>query len=131
MPIDYNICNGITLHFKCSTRNYSCQKLAHRTTIVLGVCASLISFNSLAHGNHSHAHQQTDTERKASEGVFEDKDVKDRALSDWDGVWQSVNPYLLKGDLDPVFVHKAQKNKNKSVEEYREYYKKVTALTLI
>lgn len=102
------------------------QKFARRSLIALSVCTSLMSFNLLAHGNHGHAHehQQTEAERKASEGIFEDKGVTDRTLSDWDGVWQSINPYLLKGDLDAVLVSKANKNKDKSVEEYREYYKK-------
>lgn len=102
------------------------KKLTHLPLIALSICLSLTSFNSLAHGKHSHGHehQQSDAARKASEGIFADKDVKDRSLSDWDGVWQSVNPYLLKGDLDPVLADKAKKNKDKTVEQYREYYKK-------
>ena len=53
---------------------------------------------AFAHGNHSHGPALTEVERQASEGIFADKDVQDRALSDWEGVWQSVNPYLLNGD---------------------------------
>lgn len=34
---------------------------------------------------HSHGHQMTEAEQKAANGVFEDKDVRDRTLSDWDG----------------------------------------------
>ncbi len=34
---------------------------------------------------HSHGHQMTEAEQKAANGVFEDKDVRDRKLSDWDG----------------------------------------------
>lgn len=111
------------------------KKINHLPLIALSVCASLISFNSLAHGKHSHAHEhhQSDAARQASEGIFADKDVKDRSLSDWDGVWQSINPYLLKGDLDPVLADKAKKNKDKTVEQYREYYKKgyATDITMI
>lgn len=109
------------------------RKLAHLSIITLSVCISLTSFNSFAHGKHSHGHQQSESARKANEGVFTDKEVKDRLLSDWDGVWQSINPYLLKGDLDPVLVDKAKKNKNKTVEEYRKYYKKgyATDITMI
>ncbi|CNI25605.1 candidate zinc-binding lipoprotein ZinT [Yersinia frederiksenii] len=101
-------------------------KLTQLSIIVLSVCASLTSFNVLAHGKHSHdhEHQQSDVARKASEGIFVDKDVKDRGLSDWDGVWQSINPYLLKGDLEPVLMDKAKKNKDKTVVQYREYYKR-------
>ena len=28
---------------------------------------------------------------------FADSDVQDRSLSDWDGEWQSVYPYLQEG----------------------------------
>lgn len=49
--------------------------------------------------------------------------VKDRALSDWDGVWKSVNPHLLSGDLAAVLEKKA-KTSGKSLAEYRAYYQK-------
>lgn len=92
---------------------------------ILGFSLSFSSFPLLAHGGHNHAHKhpQSETARKASEGIFDDKDVKDRPLSDWDGVWQSINPYLLNGDLDPVLEAKAKKNKDKTLEGYRAYYK--------
>ena len=90
----------------------------------LGVGMLLAGSQAFAHGNHSHGPALTEAEVKASEGIFADKDVKDRPLSDWDGIWQSVNPYLLKGDLDPVLEQKAKKAGAKSVAEYREYYKK-------
>ena len=89
--------------------------------LALGFGMALASVQAFAHGNHSHGPALTDIERQASEGIFADKDVKDRALSDWDGVWQSVNPYLLNGDLDPVLEQKAKKPGGKSVEEYRAY----------
>lgn len=111
------------------------KKYNYLSIIALSICVSLISFKSFAHGKHSHSHEhhQSDAARKASEGIFADKDVKDRGLSDWDGVWQSVNPYLLKGDLDLVLVNKAKKNKDKTVEEYREYYRQgyATDITMI
>ncbi|BBG59556.1 Cadmium-induced protein ZinT [Providencia rustigianii] len=84
---------------------------------------SLFSGTAIAHGHH-HDKQQTEAQRKAASGIFEDKDVKDRKLSDWDGVWQSVEPYLTNGTLDPVMQAKAEKNKDKTVEEYRTYYTK-------
>jgi Zn/Cd-binding protein ZinT len=40
---------------------------------------------AFAHGHHSHGPALTEAERQASEGIFADKDVKDRALSDWEG----------------------------------------------
>lgn len=52
------------------------------------------------------------------------------ALSDRDGVWQSVNPYLLQGDRDPVLEQKAKKE-GKTVEEYQEYYKNESQETLL
>ena len=55
------------------------------------------------------------------EGIFEDEQVKNRELSDWEGDWQSVYPYLLDGDLDEVFEHKAEEG-DMTAEEYKEYY---------
>ena len=72
---------------------------------------------------HSHGHQMTEAEQKAANGVFDDKDVQERPLSNWDGVWQSVYPFLLSGDLDPVFKKKAEKEKSKSFDEIKAYYR--------
>lgn len=96
---------------------------ARITTMVLGMGMLLSSANAMAH-SHSHGAPLSEAERKASEGVFENKQVKDRALSDWDGVWQSVNPYLLNGDLDVVMEKKAHKDSSKTAAQYKEYYKK-------
>ena len=52
---------------------------------------------------------------------FDDGDVEDRALSDWDGDWQSVYPYLQDGVLDEVMEKKAESGE-KTAEEYKEYY---------
>lgn len=72
-----------------------------------------------AHGSHSHEklpHQ---------EGIFEDSEVKDRALTDWSGDWQSVYPYLKAGELDMVMRYKANsEGATKSFDEYKEYYLK-------
>ena len=43
-------------------------------------------------------------------------------LSDWEGEWQSVYPYLLDGTLDSVFAEKAEETGEKTAEEYKEYY---------
>lgn len=93
------------------------------SALMLGISLVLASSQVVAHGHHSHGPALTEAEQKASEGIFADQDVKDRVLSDWDGIWQSVNPYLLNGDLDAVLEQKAKKA-GKSVAEYREYYKK-------
>ena len=52
---------------------------------------------------------------------FADSDVQDRTLSDWDGDWQSVYPYLQDGVLDEVMERKAETG-SKTAEEYRAYY---------
>ena len=54
---------------------------------------------------------------------FTINDVKDRALSDWMGDWQSVYPYLLDGTLNPVMEYKAESGE-KTAKEYFERYKK-------
>ncbi|WP_435926587.1 metal-binding protein ZinT [Dryocola sp. BD613] len=90
--------------------------------ILLGLGVLLSSSHAFAHAHH-HGAPLTETEQKASEGVFDDKNVKDRALSDWDGIWQSLNPYLLKGDLAPVLEKKAKKS-GESLAEVEAYYKK-------
>ncbi|WP_173917691.1 metal ABC transporter solute-binding protein, Zn/Mn family [Halobacillus sp. Marseille-Q1614] len=69
--------------------------------------------------DHSHAH---DEEEKIYEGYFEDSQVEDRKLSDWEGDWQSVYPYHQGGTLDEVYTHKAEHEGNKTAEEYKEYY---------
>jgi zinc transport system substrate-binding protein len=62
---------------------------------------------------HDHSHEDED---------FTIADVKDRALTDWAGDWQSVYPYLLDGTLDPVMEHKAEDGE-KTAREYYEQYK--------
>ncbi|MDR2509313.1 MAG: zinc ABC transporter substrate-binding protein [Spirochaetaceae bacterium] len=61
---------------------------------------------------HEHGHEE-----------FTINDVKDRALGDWAGDWQSVYPYLLDGTLNPVMEHKAEDGE-KTSNEYFEQYKK-------
>ncbi|MDR0624288.1 MAG: zinc ABC transporter substrate-binding protein [Treponema sp.] len=64
---------------------------------------------------HDHGHSHED------EG-FTIEDVKDRALTDWAGDWQSVYPHLLDGTLEPVMEHKAESGE-KTASEYYEQYK--------
>ncbi|PWL18423.1 metal-binding protein ZinT [Falsochrobactrum shanghaiense] len=95
----------------------------------LGLCAAMaISGPALAaaqekpasaHGHsHSHAH---DHDNEIYKGYFKDAQVKDRQLSDWEGDWQSVYPYLQDGTLDSVFAHKAEHG-DQSAKQYRDYY---------
>jgi zinc transport system substrate-binding protein len=52
---------------------------------------------------------------------FTINDVKDRALSDWAGSWQSVYPLLLDGTLKPVMEHKAESGEKTANEYYNQY----------
>jgi zinc transport system substrate-binding protein len=69
---------------------------------------------------HDHAHESGKSD-DVYRGYFEDSQIKARTLSDWEGKWQSVYPYLVDGTLAPVLAHKAEASE-KSVEEYRTYY---------
>lgn len=55
-------------------------------------------------------------------GYFEDKDIKDRDLSDYAGEWRSVYPLLKDGALDQVFDYKAKMKKDMTADEYKAYY---------
>lgn len=71
---------------------------------------------------HDHAHAHADEH-------FTAEDVKDRALSDWAGEWESVYPYLLDGTLNPFMEHKAESGE-KTAEEYYEQYKTAYATAI-
>ncbi|MDZ5782051.1 ZinT family metal-binding protein [Marinococcus luteus] len=70
--------------------------------------------------SHSHGH---DAEyERIYDGFFYNDEVEERPLSDWEGDWQSVYPYLENGTLDEVFAHKAEEDEEMSEEEYKDYY---------
>lgn len=69
----------------------------------------------------THSHSHSETAKDVYHGYFEDGQVKARPLSDWQGQWQSVYPYLVDGTLDPVMEHKAEGG-DKSAAQYRAYY---------
>jgi len=71
-----------------------------------------------------HGHGQDEEAQRIYDGYFEDNQVEDRALTDWEGDWQSVYPYLQDGTLDEVFAHKEEQDDSKTAEEYKEYYDK-------
>ncbi|UBH09632.1 metal-binding protein ZinT [Macrococcus armenti] len=71
--------------------------------------------------DHDHGHHMSDADKKVYEGYFDDSAVKDRKLTDWEGSWQSVYPFLKDGTLDEVFEHKAEDQK-KTAEEVKSYY---------
>lgn len=72
--------------------------------------------------DHSHAHDEK--AEQIYKGYFKDNEVKDRSLSDWEGDWQSVYPYLQDGTLNEVFAYKEEHKGDMTAEEYKEYYKK-------
>ncbi|MGY4688284.1 metal-binding protein ZinT [Salibacterium sp. K-3] len=74
--------------------------------------------------DHDHDHSMSEEEQQIYNGYFEDSQVEDRPLSDWEGDWQSVYPYLQDGTLDEVFSHKAEEEGEKTAEGYKEYYTK-------
>jgi zinc transport system substrate-binding protein len=72
--------------------------------------------------NHDHSHVNDKETEQIYDGYFEDSQVKDRSLLDWEGDWQSVYPYLQDGTLDEVFAFKAEHEGDMTAEEYKEYY---------
>ena len=70
---------------------------------------------------HAHGHDHNHGDAKSVyDGYFDDSQIAARALSDWQGDWQSVYSYLIDGTLDPVMDHKAEHG-DKSAQEYRDY----------
>ena len=67
---------------------------------------------------HEHEHEH---EHSKEVSTFEDSEVKDRALSDWEGDWQSAYPLVLDGSLDEAWEHKAEEG-DKTADEYKDYY---------
>ena len=94
----------------------------HKLAVALGVF--IVSAPAFSHGHHSHGKPLTFLQRIKlvlrycyTDGVFDDANVQNRKLSDWDGVWQSVYPLLQSGKLDPVFQKKADADKTKTFAE--------------
>lgn len=76
------------------------------------------------HDDHGHDHEHAhghDHDEDIHAGYFDDDQVEDRQLSDWEGDWQSVYSYPQDGTLDAVFAHKAEHG-DKTAEEYKTYY---------
>ncbi len=82
-----------------------------------------VSTEQEVESDHEHSHAHDEESEKIYKGYFDDSQVEDRSLSDWEGDWQSVYPYLQDGTLDEVFARKAE-NGDMTAEEYKEYYNK-------
>lgn len=102
----------------------------HLTRLMAAVAVAALPLSLMAetankahdHAGHDHDHDHADEKaQRTHAGHFEDADVAPRPLSDWEGAWQSVLPYLLDGTLDPVMTKKAESG-DKTAEAYRAYY---------
>ncbi|WP_458527039.1 metal-binding protein ZinT [Onishia taeanensis] len=75
-----------------------------------------------SHGhNHDHGHGH-DHDGAIYAGYFQDAQIEDRPLADWEGDWQSVYPFLENGMLDEVFAYKAAHGGDKTAQAYKHYY---------
>ena len=79
---------------------------------------------------HHHDHDDEDEHDHDDEhehgkevSVFEESEVQDRNLTDWEGEWQSPYPFVLDGSLDPAFEAMEETKGEMTAEEYKEYYK--------
>lgn len=70
---------------------------------------------------HDHEHDEHDHSKEVS--TFEDDEVQDRPLSDWEGDWQSAYPLVLDGSLDEAWEHKSEDG-SMTADEYKDYYTK-------
>lgn len=98
--------------------------LAAGLVLALAAATANAEQGSDSHAAHDHAHQHDhshDDDNAIYKGYFDDDQVADRALSDWEGDWQSVYPLLQDGSLDEVMTDKAAHG-DKAAEEYRAYY---------
>ena len=77
-------------------------------------------FEELKEGMQEEEHDyEHDHSKEVS--TFEDDEVQDRSLSDWEGEWQSGYPLALNGSLDEAFEHKAESG-SMTAQEYKDYY---------
>lgn len=83
----------------------------------LALSAPQVQAQSATHDHSSHAHADQDIYK----GYFDDSQIAQRPLSDWEGSWQSVYPLLMDGTLAPVMQHKAEHG-DKTAAEYHGYY---------
>lgn len=99
--------------------------------LTLGACL-IFGAQAQGHGtDHSHDHPtdtahetaapHTKSQADISKGLFDDSQIQQRSLADWQGEWQSVYPYLMDGTLAPVMAHKAEAG-TKTAADYRSYY---------
>ncbi len=83
----------------------------HKLAVALGVF--IVSAPAFSHGHHSHGKPLTEVEQKAANGVFDDTNVQNRTLSDWDGVCNPFTLYCKVANLIPSFRRKRMQIKPK------------------
>lgn len=96
-------------------------KLISLPALAAGALLLSAALPAAAASTHNYSHEQTEAAKRIYKGYFEDSEIQPRPLSDWEGDWQSVFPYLENGTLDPVLEDRAAHG-SKTVEEYRAYY---------
>ena len=69
--------------------------------------------------------QEAEHDHQHGSGEIAAESIQDRALSDFNGEWKSLHPYLLNGDLDVFCAHKAEEDGDLSTNKdtYFEKYK--------
>ena len=72
------------------------------------------SVEGMQETEHAHDHSK-------EVSTFEDHEVQDRSLSDWEGSWQSAYPFALDGTLDDAFAAMAEEGEM-TADEYKTYY---------
>ena len=72
------------------------------------------SVEGMQEAEHAHDHSK-------EVSTFEDHEVQDRSLSDWEGCWQSAYPFALDGTLDDAFAAMAEEGEM-TADEYKTYY---------
>lgn len=86
---------------------------------LLDVLGDSVKAEEIVEGmEHEHEH-----EHSKEVSTFEDSEVQDRELSDWEGDWQSAYPLVLDGSLDEAWEHKAEDG-DMTAAEYKDYYTK-------
>ena len=96
------------------------KRLAENTNIKIIHTDENIQKNHYSHKElNKHHHEHNDD---VYNGIFDDNDVKNRDLSDWIGDWKSIYPYAKYGDLDEYYKLKSKAKKDKTEQEYKEYY---------
>ena len=98
------------------------NKLTYQSLMEKNIKHLDMALNDDVKTDDEHAHDKH--EKAIADGYFKDSQVKDRKLTDYEGEWQSVYPFLKDGTLDDVMKHKAKEDNQMTAKEYKAYYQK-------